>query len=164
MRQHHAASDGRRSKTNSTSPCPPSSCRNDRRIALGGALDPEEHLRLTHALHICNRAVADVAVPLAEIHAVPVTATGSGPTVAAIERALAETGYSRFPITDPSGRFIGYLHINDVLPLIDDRDAAVDLTAVRPLSRVRDTLPLPDALTRLRRSKQPPGAGHQRPW
>ncbi len=77
---------------------------------------------------------------------------GSGPTLHAIERALAETGYSRFPITDQSGRFIGYLHIKDVLPLIDDPDAVVDRSAVRPLPRVRDTLPLPDALSRMRRS------------
>ena len=75
-----------------------------------GLLDPEEHLRLTRALQIRDRVVADVAVPLDEIRAVPVTAAGSGPTVQAIERALAETGDSRFPISDPSGRFIGYLH------------------------------------------------------
>ena len=75
-----------------------------------GLLDPVEHLRLTRALQIRDRVFADVAVPLDEIRAVPVTAAGSGPTVQAIERALAETGYSRFPISDPSGRFIGYLH------------------------------------------------------
>jgi CBS domain containing-hemolysin-like protein len=117
-----------------------------------GLLDPEEHLRLTRALQIRDRVVANVAVPLAEIHAVPVTAAGSGPTVHAIEHALAETGYSRFPITDPSGHFLGYLHIKDVLPLIDDPDAVIDPSTVRPLPRVRDTLPLPDALSRMRRS------------
>ena len=117
-----------------------------------GLLDPEEHLRLTRALQIRDRVVADVAVPLDEIHAVPVAAAGSGPTVYAIERALAETGYSRFPIIDLSDRFIGYLHIKDVLRLIDNPDAVVDRSAVRPLPRVRDTLPLPDALTRLRRN------------
>ncbi len=117
-----------------------------------GLLDPEEHVRLTRALQIRDRVVANVAVPLAEIHAVPAAAAGSGPTVAAIERALAETGYSRFPITDPSGRYIGYLHIKDVLPLIDDPDTVVDRSTVRPLPRVRDTLPMPDALSRMRRS------------
>ena len=61
-----------------------------------GLLDPEEHLRLTRALQIRNRVVNDVAVPLGEIRAVPVAAEGSGPTVRAIQRALAETGYSRF--------------------------------------------------------------------
>ena len=46
-----------------------------------GLLDPEEHTRLTRALQIRNRMVADVAVPVAEIRAVPVAAAGSGPTV-----------------------------------------------------------------------------------
>jgi CBS domain containing-hemolysin-like protein len=117
-----------------------------------GLLDPDEHLRLTRALQILDRTVADVAVPLTDIYVVPVAATGSGPTVHAIERALAETGYSRFPIVDGPGRFIGYLHIKDVLPRIDDPDAILDHSAVRPLPRVRDTLPLPEALSRLRRS------------
>jgi CBS domain containing-hemolysin-like protein len=75
-----------------------------------GLLDPEEHLRLTRALQIRNRVVNDVAVPLGAIRAVPVAAEGSGPTVAAIQRALAETGYSRFPVADLSGEFIGFPH------------------------------------------------------
>ncbi|WP_062539608.1 CNNM domain-containing protein, partial [Mycobacterium celatum] len=37
-----------------------------------GLLDPEEHTRLTRALQIRNRVVADVAVPVADIRAVPV--------------------------------------------------------------------------------------------
>ena len=41
-----------------------------------GLLDPEEHTRLTRALQIRNRTVADVAVPVAEIRAVPVAAAG----------------------------------------------------------------------------------------
>jgi magnesium and cobalt exporter, CNNM family len=116
-----------------------------------GLLDRDEHLRLIRALQIRNRVVADVAIPLGEICAVPVAA-GSGPAVHAIECALAETGYSRFPITDQSGRFTGYLHIKDVLALIDNPDAVVDRSAVRPLPRVRDTMPLPDALYRLCRN------------
>ena len=116
-----------------------------------GLLDPEEHNRLSRALRIRNRVVGEVAVPLSEVHAVPVGANGSGPTVAAIRRALAETGYSRFPVVDSAGRFIGYVHIKDVLPLVDDADAVVDLTMVRPLPQVPASLPLPDALSRLRR-------------
>jgi len=116
-----------------------------------GLLDPEEHNRLSRALQIRNRIVADVAVPVNEIHAVPAAADGSGPTVAAIQQALAETGYSRFPVVDPAGQFTGYVHIKDVLSLVDDPDAVVDSSMVRPLPRVLATLPLPDALSRLRR-------------
>jgi CBS domain containing-hemolysin-like protein len=117
-----------------------------------GLLDPEEHNRLSRALRIRNRVVGEVAVPLDEVHAVQVAADGSGPAVAAIRRALAETGYSRFPVVDSAARFIGYVHIKDVLPLVDDaEDAVVDLTMVRPLPEVPASLPLPDALSRLRR-------------
>jgi CBS domain containing-hemolysin-like protein len=117
-----------------------------------GLLDPEEHNRLSRALRIRNRVVADVAVPLGEVHAVPSATDESGPAVAAIQSALAETGYSRFPVADSAGRFIGYVHIKDVLPLVDDPDAVVDLTMVRPLPQVPEATPLPDALSLLRRN------------
>ncbi len=120
-----------------------------------GLLDPEEHSRLTRALQIRNRVVNDVALPLHTIRAVPVAREGAGPTVAALEEALKETGYSRFPVADPHGGFIGYLHIKDVLPLVHDPydDATVvDSSMVRPLPRVPASLPLPDALSRLRRT------------
>jgi CBS domain containing-hemolysin-like protein len=116
-----------------------------------GLLDPEEHGRLTRALQIRTHVVADVAIPLSDIRAVPVAGPGLGPTVAAIERALVDTGYSRFPVTDSTGAFLGYLHIKDVLGLMSDPDAVVDLATVRALPRLAASLPVPDALTRLRR-------------
>jgi len=117
-----------------------------------GLLDPEEHTRLTRALQIRNRKVADVAVPVAEIRAVPVAAPGSGPTVEAIEKALATTGYSRFPIIDVDRTFLGYLHIKDVLSLGDDPQAVVDVARVRPLPHVPESMSVPEALSRMRRS------------
>ncbi|MHC9295907.1 hemolysin family protein [Mycobacterium sp. LTG2003] len=117
-----------------------------------GLLDPEEHHRLTRALQTRTRTVADVAMPLDEIHAVQVAAQDTGPTVAAVERALTETGYSRFPVVDMFGAFIGYLHIKDVLPQVNEPDAVVDRAMVRPLPQLAATLPVPDALSRLRRS------------
>ncbi|BBY30092.1 hemolysin family protein [Mycolicibacterium sediminis] len=116
-----------------------------------GLLDPEEHTRLTRALQIRNRVVRDVAIPLADIRAVPVSAPGAGPTVAAIERALADTGYSRFPVTEADGAFIGYVHIKDVLSLINDPEAVVEPAMVRALPTVSASLPLAVALSRLRR-------------
>src|SRR5271155_5394862 len=102
-----------------------------------GLLDPEEHTRLTRALQIRNRRVADVAVPVTQIRAVPLAGPGFGPTVEAVETALAATGYSRFPIADGDRRFIGYLHIKDVLPL----------------PQIPESLSVPEALSRMRRSK-----------
>ena|ERR1700761_924818 len=117
-----------------------------------GLLDEEEHSRLTRALQIRTRVVADVAVPVADIQAVPVAAAGRGPRVDAIEQALAATGYSRFPVAGVDGKFVGYLHIKDVLMLSDDPGAVVDLTLVRPLPRIPQSLPLADALSRMRRN------------
>ena len=117
-----------------------------------GLLDPEEHTRLTRALQIRNRTVADVAVPAAAIRAVPVAAAGSGPTVDAVEKALAATGYSRYPVVDFENTFLGYLHIKDVLALSDDPRAVVDLARVRPLPRIAQSLSVPEALSRMRRS------------
>lgn len=118
-----------------------------------GLLDPEEHTRLTRALQIRNRTVGDVAVPLADIRAVLVAAAGSGPTVEAVEQALTTTGYSRFPVVDADRRVIGYLHIKDVLALSDNPQAVVDLTTVRPLPEIPESLSVPEALSRMRRSK-----------
>ncbi|MGB3474198.1 MAG: hemolysin family protein [Mycobacterium sp.] len=122
-----------------------------------GLLDLEEYTRLTRALQIRTRVVADVALPIGDIRAVPVASAGRGPTVAAIEKAFAQTGYSRFPVID-QGEFVGYLHIKDVLLLGETStglgaaaDAVVDVAAVRPLPRIPASLPLADALSRLRR-------------
>ncbi len=117
-----------------------------------GLLDPEEHNRLSRALQIRTRVVADVATPVSEVHAVASAAADTGPTVRAIQQALEETGYSRFPVTGGDGRLVGYVHIKDVLRLVNDAEAAIDLSMVRPLPQVPASLPLPDALSRLRRS------------
>ncbi len=118
-----------------------------------GLLDREEHTRLTRALQIRHRVVADVAIAVAEIRSVPAAATGSGPTVKVVQQELARTGFSRFPVVAVDGTFIGYLHIKDVLSLGDDPAATIDLAAVRPLPRVPGSLPLAEGLSRLRRTK-----------
>ncbi|OBK78731.1 hemolysin family protein [Mycobacterium sp. 1274761.0] len=117
-----------------------------------GLLDPEEHNRLSRALQIRTRAVSDVAIPLREVHAVAAAADGRGPRVSAIQQALQDSGYSRFPVVGSDDQFIGYVHIKDVLSLVADADAVVDLSMVRPLPQVPASTPLPDALSRLRRS------------
>jgi CBS domain containing-hemolysin-like protein len=49
--------------------------------------------------------------------------------------------------------FVGYLHIKDLLRLEGDPQAVIDLALVRPLPEVSTSLPLPEALSRMRRSK-----------
>jgi CBS domain containing-hemolysin-like protein len=48
--------------------------------------------------------------------------------------------------------FVGYLHIKDVLSLAGDPHAVIDLASVRPLPRVSQSLTVPEALSRMRRS------------
>lgn len=79
--------------------------------ASEGLLDQEEGTRLARALQIRHRVVGDVAVPLSGVRAVPVAGAGQGPTVGAVEDALAQSGYSRFPVANVDGSFVGYLHI-----------------------------------------------------
>jgi CBS domain containing-hemolysin-like protein len=117
-----------------------------------GLLDQEEHVRLTRALRVRTRVVGDVAVPLAKVHAVSVAAAGFGPTIGAVERALSQTGHSRFPVVNRDGNYIGYLHIKDVLALSDDPHTVIALSLVRALPRLSQSLGLPDALSRMRRS------------
>jgi CBS domain containing-hemolysin-like protein len=120
-----------------------------------GLLDPEEHTRLTRALQIRTRVVDDVALPLKRIRVVPAARADAGPTIGALEEALKETGYSRFPVVDPSGGYAGYLHIKDVLPLLDgphEDTMVLESSMIRPFPRVAASLPLPEALTRLRRT------------
>jgi hypothetical protein len=128
-----------------------------------GLLDPEEHMRLTRALRIRNRVVADVAVPLAEIHAVQVAPAGSGPTVGAIQRALAETGYSRFPVTERSGRLIGYLHIKDVSGSSITPTGHRPLRGAPPASGARHPTAARCAVPAAPQ-QQPPRPGEQRRW
>jgi hypothetical protein len=117
-----------------------------------GLLDPEEHTRLSRALQIRNRVAGDVAVPLERICTVPAATADTGPSVADIEAALARTGYSRFPVVDAGGRYIGFVHIKDMLDLVDHPGAVVSAAAVRYLPRLPAAMPLPDALSRLRDS------------
>lgn len=115
-----------------------------------GLLDPEEHMRLSRALQIRNRVVSDVAIPLRDVHSVPAATAGTGPTVASIEAALVSTGYSRFPVVDAAGTYVGFVHIKDILDLVDQPDAVITAAVVRYLPSVPATTALPDALSRLR--------------
>ena len=112
-----------------------------------GLLDSQEHRRLTQTLSTRERTVADVLVPMSELTTVPAT-----PTLGDIERAVAQTGFSRFPLrTD--GQLVGYLHVKDVLELLGSPpDKPVPHSSVRPLPEVVSTARFGEALAVLRRS------------
>ncbi len=121
-----------------------------------GLIDDEEHQRLTRALASVGRTVADVMIPLARVRCVDAAPGHAGPTLAQVEDAVAETGYSRFPVRRADGGVTGYLHLKDVLGVIvdDDRGPATIIGAdqIRPLPVLNRTTMLDDAMADLRRT------------
>jgi CBS domain containing-hemolysin-like protein len=112
-----------------------------------GLLDSQEHRRLTQTLSTRERTVADVMVPTSRLTTVP-----AEPTLGDIERAVAATGFSRFPLRT-SDQLVGYLHVKDVLPLLGrPAHTPVPPTSARPLPEVAARVKLDEALALLRRS------------
>jgi CBS domain containing-hemolysin-like protein len=117
-----------------------------------GLLDSQEHRRLTQTLSTRERTVADVLVPISRLTTVP-----AEPTLGDIERAVAQTGFSRFPLSrrESGGerQLVGYLHVKDVLELLGrPSDTPVPPGSARPLPEVQSTAKLDEALALLRRS------------
>ena len=81
-----------------------------------GLLDDAETDRLTRTLHAADATVADVLVPRDDLVSLP-----SQPRVGDVTAAVAATGFSRFPVRSAAGdSWLGYLHVKDVLDLVDD--------------------------------------------
>ncbi|WP_306320705.1 MULTISPECIES: hemolysin family protein [unclassified Streptomyces] len=114
-----------------------------------GLLAPEEQERLEDALELGSHPVTDVLIDKASLVTV-----GPSVTPAEIIELTARTGYSRFPLCSDDGAFMGYLHVKDVLDLIEgpDTDRAVPQQLWRPMATLRAELPLDDALTVMRRA------------
>ena len=128
-----------------------------------GLLRDEQGL-LAGAIEFSDRTAADVMVPVERLVAV-----AQGCTVDDVERSVARTGFSRFPVTDDDGVPVGYLHVKDVLwagPA--DRERPVPAWRVRPLAEVGPDDEVEEALAAMQRTgvhlarvraPQPPGPG-----
>ncbi|HEY9367238.1 hemolysin family protein [Streptomyces sp.] len=112
-----------------------------------GLLDPAEQERLEDALELGSRPVMDVLIrPSALVTVSPSV------TPREIEELTVRTGYSRFPVRGDGGRrFMGFVHVKDVLEL-EDRERAVPQQVWRPMATLGAELPLDDALTVMRRA------------
>jgi CBS domain containing-hemolysin-like protein len=113
-----------------------------------GFLDDDETSRLTRTLRSAQATVADVLISTADLVTLP-----QHPVVGDVADAVARTGYSRFPLRTPDGRLTGYLHVKDILDLVDDEPAAVPPGRVRALPEVPRTARLDDAVAVLRRHR-----------
>ncbi|GAA2067767.1 hemolysin family protein [Streptomyces albiaxialis] len=111
-----------------------------------GLLDDRSTERLRDALELGRRPVGDVARTLSRM----VTARW-GISPEGLEALSAESGYSRFPVVDEDGRVLGYLHVKDALDA-SPREEPFPVTAMRPIARVRSSMPLDDVLGAMRSS------------
>ena len=102
--------------------------------------------RLADALELGRRPVREVLVDQERLVAVDCSVTARQ-----LEELAVGTGFSRFPLVDADGAFIGYVHVKDVLE-VEDREAAVPRALWRGILTLPDTTPLDDALGAMRRA------------
>jgi CBS domain containing-hemolysin-like protein len=112
-----------------------------------GLIDDRAQERLRDALELGRRPVRDVVLPLERV-----VYAGMGVTPEELERLSAESGFSRFPVVDEGRRIVGYLHVKDALDATP-RDVPFSVRDMRSIARVRETTPLDDVLTAMRRSR-----------
>ncbi|WP_448059617.1 hemolysin family protein [Cellulomonas hominis] len=112
-----------------------------------GLLDDAQGL-LSGAIEFSDRTAADVMVPVGDL--VPV---GEHTTPDEVERLVARTGYSRFPVVDAAGTPTGYLHLKDVLYAEEGaRTVPVPSWRVRALAVVAPGDEVEEALAAMQRS------------
>ncbi|WP_375387749.1 hemolysin family protein [uncultured Amnibacterium sp.] len=105
---------------------------------------------LTAAFDFTEKQVAEVAVPMREIVSLPERATPLD-----LERAVAQSGFSRYILVDAAGEPTGYLHLKDVLEVAEAEVARpIPGKLVRRLTSVLAGTELEDALAALRRGRQ----------
>lgn len=112
-----------------------------------GLIDERAGERLKDALELGRRPVRDVVLPLERVVYARV-----GVTPEELERLSAESGFSRFPVVDEGRRIVGYLHVKDALDAIP-REVPFRVEDMRSIARVRESTPLDDVLTAMRRSR-----------
>lgn len=113
-----------------------------------GLLDDEESTRISRTLRSAEATVADVLVPSSHLVSLPVR-----PRVDDVQQAVAATGFSRFPLRGPDGRFTGYLHVKDVLDVMDDPQAVIPAARIRGLPEIPADARLDEAVAALRTTR-----------
>lgn len=119
-----------------------------------GLIAPAEARRLSNALNSSKRTLHEVLIPRDRVRALRYGPRGL--TVGQIEEAVSETGFSRFPVTDPAGSYMGYVHVKDVLDNVLDPatgpDQLLDVKDLRPLITVEGGANFDVAMKELRQT------------
>ncbi len=111
-----------------------------------GLLQGEEYDRLASTLGFTERTVERVILPPESLVTVPPRCA-----IIDIERACAETGFSRFPVED-HGELVGYVHVKDVLDTDPGEDDRLEETGLRSFATIRPSHRLHEALAVLRQT------------
>lgn len=112
-----------------------------------GLLSDDEGL-LSGALEFSDKLARDVMIDTDSLVVLP---CGASPDD--LERLVAKTGYSRFPVMDDDGQVSGYLHIKDVLYADgNERHEPIPSWRVRAFADVGPMDEVEDALTTMQRS------------
>lgn len=82
------------------------------------------------ALEIVSRPASELVIPPDQLHTVQL-----GDTIDAVAQTTVETGFSRFPVVDETGRAHSYVHVRDVLSQLGT-DGVLQADQVRPLPTV----------------------------
>lgn len=97
---------------------------------------------LSGTLEFSTEQVSGVMVGLKHLVTLPRDVSVSG-----VEKAVARTGFSRFPVVDKAGRICGYLHIKDVIAVDEARrDEPLESWRIRELTEVSPDMEVEDAL------------------
>lgn len=73
-----------------------------------GLLNEREHRVMAGSISLSFETVRDVLTPLDELVTLPVTVTPQH-----AHKECVRTGFSRFPVVDAEGSYVGYLHLKD---------------------------------------------------
>ncbi len=100
---------------------------------------------LTAAFEFTGKQARDLVVPRDRLVVLP-----QGATPEDVEAAVARHGFSRYPMADEQGEFVGYVHIKDLLRLGEERiSEAIPPKRIRDMLTVHAELDLEDALARM---------------
>ncbi|WP_413248069.1 hemolysin family protein [Sinomonas flava] len=112
-----------------------------------GLVDDESGL-LSGALEFSDQTAESIMVPVEELVSLPATATPEE-----FEKAVAKTGFSRFPMVDDDGELVGYLHVKDVLAIAPEhRGRPIGESRVRSLANLGLDAEIEDALSTMQKS------------
>ena len=103
---------------------------------------------ISNAFEFTEKIVGDVTHPLAELVTLP---TDASPAM--LQEAVAEHGFSRYPVKNEYGDLIGYWHIKDALT-DDEQKFSLPLATkkLRTMISIPDSAELEDALAQMRKT------------